>query len=298
VTSAVLVLVAGSEVRTLEPAWIRRALELCGGKPHWLAPGEAVEFAVPPGREATLREELAAAFADAPLDWALLSGVRRRKRVLVCDMDSTVIDVECIDELADYAGVRDRIAAVTQKAMAGEIDFEASLRLRVGLLEGVRLRDIDEICRERIHLVPGARTMVRTMQAHGAFCALVSGGFTEFSRYVRLLAGFDMDVANRLEVVDGRLTGVVLPPLHGPETKLETLLRLSHKFAAGPAEAVAVGDGANDLAMIRAAGLGVAFRPHAILRRAADAVIAHADLRAVLYFQGYRREEFVEDDAP
>ena len=289
----VLVLIAGGG--ELAPELVREAADLCAARPDWLGPGEALQLPVPPARRDAVREALPALLAGQRADGALLPRHGRRKRVLVCDMDSTAIQVECVDELARLAGLGPRIAAITRRAMAGELDFAASLRLRVALLEGLRLRDIDLICRERIQPTPGMRTLLRTMQAHGAFCALVSGGFTEFSRFVRWLLGFDMDLANELEVEDGVLTGRLRPPLRGPEAKRETLLRLAARYGSGPGDTLAVGDGANDRLMFEAAGLAVAFRPHAVLRPFAHAVLDHADLRAVLYLQGYRREEFVEE---
>ncbi len=292
--SELLYLVAPPERRPLDPALIRRAERLAGSGPRWLDPGGACALALERPLEGSRRAELLELVERAQIDHAVLPVSRRRKRLLVCDMDSTIIDIECIDELARHAGIGAEVAELTRRAMAGEIPFREALETRVRMLEGVPVRVIDEICRERLRLHPGARTLVRTMQAHGAFCALVSSGFTEFTRYVRTLVGFDMDQANTLEIRDGVLTGRLVPPLLGPESKDETLHRLGVTRGIATEDAVAVGDGANDIPMLRRAGLGVAYRGHPEVRRHADACITHTDLRSVLYFQGYARDAFRE----
>ncbi len=292
--SELLHLVAPSERGPLDPALVERARRLAGGSLRWLEPGTAAVIELERPADAPARAELTELLSTEPLDYALLPAAGQRKRLLVCDMDSTIIDIECIDELARHAGIGAEVAELTKRAMAGEIDFHQALETRVRMLEGLPVRVIDEICRERLQCNPGARTMVRTMQAHGAFCALLSSGFTEFTRYVRTVVGFDMDQANTLEIHDGVLTGRLVPPLLGPEAKHRTLHRLAAKQGIGTDAAVAVGDGANDIPMLEAAGLGVAYRAHPEVRRHARACIRHSDLRSVLFFQGFPREAFVE----
>jgi len=219
----------------------------------------------------------------------------RTKRILMADMDSTIIGVECIDEIADFAGVKARVAEITERAMAGEIGFEGALCERVALLEGLPEDTLDRVHADRIRLNPGARILVRTMAARGAATALVSGGFTWFTGRVAREAGFAEHRANTLETVAGRLTGTVATPILGQTAKLDALHEIAAELGADPSDAVAVGDGANDLAMIRAAGLGVGYRPKPALAAEADAVIAHADLTAVLHLQGLHADDFVRD---
>jgi phosphoserine phosphatase len=227
------------------------------------------------------------------LDHAVLSVEHRRKRLLVSDMDSTIITIECIDELADMAGIKPQIAAITRRAMNGELDFATALRERVALLAGLPRSAIDRVIRERLQLMPGARTLVRTMRAHGASTALVSGGFTAFTRHVQAVCGFDHEDANELEVGGDRLTGRLVGGMRGAAAKLETLERLRAALGLAADATMAVGDGANDLPMLQGAGLGVAFRAHERVRAAAPVRIDHGDLAALLFLQGYRREQFV-----
>lgn len=219
----------------------------------------------------------------------------RRKRLLLADMDSTVIPVECIDEIADFAGVKSQVAAITERAMLGELDFEAALRERVGLLEGLPEAALADVFAERIRLNPGARTLVRTMSAHGAHTALVSGGFSYFTERVASAAGFTEHRANRLLFVNGALSGAVAEPILGRAAKLGALKEISARMGIDPSDAIVVGDGANDLSMVEAAGLGVAFRAKPALVAGADAVIRHADLTALLYLQGYSEGDFATD---
>lgn len=285
---------AGAALADLVP--LSELARLAGEVPHWLDRGRAAELLFRASGDPARLRALAETLADAPVDHALLPARGRRKRLLLCDMDSTVVTIECIDELAAHAGIRERVAELTRRAMAGEIAFERAVTERVALLAGVPVRVIDEICRERLRLQPGARTLVRTMQAHGAFCALVSGGFREFTHYVRILAGFDADYANTLEVRDGLLTGRLVPPVLGPRAKFDTLRHLARVRGLDLSETLAIGDGANDADMIRAAGLGLAYRAHEVLRRVADACIDHTDLTTALHFQGFARDEFVPAD--
>lgn len=219
----------------------------------------------------------------------------RRKRLLVADMDSTIINVECIDELADFAGVKDQVSAITERAMRGELDFEAALRERVAMLKGLPVADLQRAYDDRVRLNPGARTLVRTMTAHGAKAFLVSGGFSFFTNRVAQAAGFDANRANTLIEAGDRLEGLVGDPILGKEAKLAALNEEAAALGIPLSETLAIGDGANDLAMIEAAGLGVAYRAKPIVAARADAKVDHADLTALLYFQGYRADAFVTD---
>ncbi|MEM7546531.1 MAG: phosphoserine phosphatase SerB [Pseudomonadota bacterium] len=247
--------------------------------------GNAVEMALSGGLDGVL-DIARAALGDAPVDANAVTTRGRRKQLLICDMDSTIIPVECIDEIADFAGVKDRVAAITERAMLGELDFEAALRERVALLEGLSEATLQTVYDERVTLNPGASEMVQTMAAGGALTALVSGGFDFFTERVAAAAGFQHHQANRLLVADGRLTGLPGDPILGRAAKLEALQRLSASIDAGPLDAVAVGDGANDLAMIEAAGLGVAYRAKPAVAARSDAQLNHSDLSAVLRLQG------------
>jgi phosphoserine phosphatase len=239
-----------------------------------------------------LRQEAAAAVAELPVDWALTPVEGRRKRLLVADMDSTIINVECLDELADFAGIKTEIAAITERAMRGELAFEPALIERVAKLKGLTLDALQRTYDERVRLNPGAATLVKTMAAHGARCVLVSGGFRYFTARVAKAAGFHADRANVL-LDDGRaLTGEVQRPILGRAAKLEALNTEAAALGINAADALAIGDGANDLDMIKAAGLGVAYRAKPLVAAEADAKIDHMSLEAALFFQGYRRSEF------
>jgi len=217
----------------------------------------------------------------------------RRKRLFLADMDSTMIEQECIDELADYVGLKTEVSAITERAMRGEIAFEPALRERVALLKGLPVGVIDEIIARRVTLMPGGRTLVRTMRAHGAYTCLVSGGFTAFTHDIAAMLGFNESRGNTLLIDDaGKLTGTVAEPVLGGEAKLATLVELRERRGLEAAETLAIGDGANDLAMIEAAGLGVAYHAKPKVAAAAAARIDHGDLTALLYLQGYRRDEF------
>jgi len=275
------------------------AAEIGATEPVWLAAGEACELAF----EATdlagaraVRERIAAGVGSAPIDVCVVPAAGRRKALLVADMDSTIIQQECIDEMADMLGLKSRIAAITERAMRGELPFEAALRERLGLLAGLEVSALQRVFDERVTLMPGARTLVATMRANGAFTALVSGGFSFFTSRVAAAVGFDVNQANELEIVEDRLTGGVVGSILGREAKLAALLH--YRDARGLAEAatMAVGDGANDLAMIEAAGLGVAYRAKPVVAAEADVGITHGDLTALLYLQGYRKADFVATD--
>jgi len=240
-----------------------------------------------------LRQEAAAAVAELQVDWALVPVAGRKKKLLVADMDSTIINVECLDELADFAGIKAEIAAITERAMRGELEFEPALCERVAKLKGLALGALQRTYDERVRLNPGARSLVKTMAANGARCVLVSGGFTFFSSRVAKAAGFHTDRANVLLDDGEALTGVVQKPILGKAAKLDALRSEAAALGLGADAALAIGDGANDLDMIKAAGLGVAYRAKPIVAAEADAKIAYMGLEAVLFFQGYRRTEFV-----
>ncbi|MEA3001233.1 MAG: phosphoserine phosphatase [Sphingomonadales bacterium] len=219
----------------------------------------------------------------------------RRRRLLVADMDSTMITVECIDELADYAGLKAEVAAVTERAMRGELAFEEALRARVALLKDLDEAAIDRCRAERVRLTPGARALVRTMRREGAYTVLVSGGFTRFAEPVGAEIGFDRVIANRLDSADGRLSGTVGEPIVGAETKKRALLDAAAERGLETGAALAVGDGANDIPMLEAAGLGIAYHAKPVAAAAAAARIEHNDLTALLYAQGYARSAWEAD---
>jgi phosphoserine phosphatase len=218
----------------------------------------------------------------------------RRKKLFLADMDSTMIGQECIDELADYAGLKAHVAAITERAMRGEIEFEPALRERVALLRGLAVGVVDEVLKQRITPTPGGRELVMTMRAHGAYTCLISGGFTLFSNAVAEMIGFQENRANELKVEDGKLSGEVVEPILGRAAKLATLIELRESFDLDEIDTLVTGDGANDLGMIEAAGLGVAYHAKPAVGAAAAARIDHGDLTALLYIQGYRRDEFVD----
>jgi phosphoserine phosphatase len=242
-----------------------------------------------------VRNALRKAMADQPLDWCVQPVEGRRKRLLIADMDSTIINVECIDELADFAGVKAQVSEITERAMRGELDFEAALRERVAMLKGLPLADLQRAYDERVRLNPGARTLVRTMTAHGAKAFLVSGGFSFFTSRVAEAAGFDANRANTLIETGDVLAGTVGEPILGKAAKLAALNEEAANLGVPLSATVAVGDGANDLAMIEASGLGVAYRAKPIVAAQAHAKVDQADLTALLYFQGYAQAEFVAD---
>ncbi len=232
------------------------------------------------------------ALAEEPVDANAVPAEGREKRLLIADMDSTIIQVECIDEIADVAGVGEQVAAITERAMQGELDFEGALLARVALLEGLAESALEEVWRKRVLLNPGAETLVRTMNARGAMTALVSGGFTYFAERVAEEAGFRVHQANTLLVEGGRLTGRPGLPILGREAKLEAMQRLCAEGGFGPEAVLAVGDGANDAAMVEAAGLGVAYRAKPALEARADAVLRWSDLTALLHLQGIADADF------
>lgn len=265
--------------------------ELGGGEFRWLLEGVACEFHIParPFREAKLWQQL----QDRGVDLVIQPAKGRHKKMLLADMDSTMIRQECIDELAAEAGVGERVAEITARAMNGELNFEEALRERVGLLAGLDESVIDTVLETRITPMPGGRELVATMKAKGAYCALVSGGFTDFTEAVARGFGFDENRANTLEIVDGKLTGRVVPPILGREAKVAALNEIVAARGLSPEDVLAVGDGANDLGMLGLAGAGVALHAKPAVAAQCSIRVNYGDLTALLYIQGYAREEFV-----
>jgi phosphoserine phosphatase len=259
----------------------------------WLAEGEALDLALPAPVDAALAAtRLRAALAGAPLDLVVQPAAGRRKKLLIADMDSTMIDQECIDELADEVGLKAAVAAITARSMNGEIAFEPALRERVALLKGLDEAVIERLVASRITLASGSRALVATMRAHGAWAALVSGGFTAFTSRIAARLGFDEHRANVLHVEAGRLAGTVAEPILGREAKAVALREICRRLGIGLDAAIAVGDGANDLDMLALAGSGVALHAKPAVAAQARMRIDHGDLTALLYVQGYRKSEF------
>lgn len=266
----------------------------CDAALRVLSEGVAVEFEVPPMDAARLEATLRDALSGAPIDIVVQRPDTRRKRLLLADMDSTMIEQECIDELADFVGLKPQVATITERAMRGEIAFEPALRDRVALLQGLSVGIVERIIAERITMMPGGRVLIATMRSVGAYACLVSGGFTLFTGPIGEMLGFDEDRANVLRVQNGAFTGKVREPVLGREAKLATLVELRERLSLRREDVLAVGDGANDLAMLGEAGLGVAYRAKPAVAAAAHARIDHGDLTALLYLQGFTAEEFVE----
>lgn len=274
----------GALVESLRNAW-------GGGEAQWLSPDEAAEFSLP-----AVPSNLWEVWADVQamgVDLVIQPLAGRRKAMLLADMDSTMIQQECIDELADVAGVGDRVKDITARAMNGELDFEAALRARVGLLKGLPDRVIGEVLDSRITLMPGGTVLLATMKAQGAYAALVSGGFTAFTAAVSERLGFDENRANSLLVEDGHLTGAVGMPILGQQAKVDALQEITARLGLVDADVLAVGDGANDLGMLRRAGMGVALHAKPSVAAQCDVRVNFGDLTALLFLQGYARSEFV-----
>ncbi|MBD0414766.1 phosphoserine phosphatase SerB [Oryzicola mucosus] len=259
----------------------------------WLASDIAADLQLPSGISAEEAEQaLRGALAGEPLDIVVQEAGNRVRKILIADMDSTMIDQECIDELADEIGVGAHIAAITARAMNGELAFEPALRERVSLLKGLDIGIVDRIIENRLTLAKGGRALVQTMKANGAYTALVSGGFDVFTARIGAMFGFDEHRANRLSEENGILTGTVTDPILGREAKATALTEIAARLGLDLGDALAVGDGANDLDMIRLAGMGVALHAKPAVAALARVRIDHGDLSALLYLQGYRLEDF------
>ncbi|SEM91323.1 phosphoserine phosphatase [Pseudorhodobacter antarcticus] len=272
-----------TSVESLRNAW-------GGGDAHWLNPAIAAEFTIP-AMPANLWDAWAG-LQPMGIDLVVQPSANRRKRVLLADMDSTMIQQECIDELADEAGVGAHVASITARTMNGELEFDAALRERVALLRGLPASVIDKVLANRITLMPGGPALLATMKANGAHAALVSGGFTAFTQHIASVLGFDENRANTLHIENGHLTGTVADPILGRQAKVDALHDITAKLGITPADVIAVGDGANDLGMLGLAGAGVALHAKPSVAAQCNIRINHGDLTALLYLQGYRIEDF------
>ncbi len=261
------------------------------GGDHWTA----MECTIDEDSVLELAEDLLHPLKDTPAEWSMIPDDRRRKKLLISDMDSTIIGQECIDELADFAGKKAEVADITERAMRGELDFDGALTTRVQMLAGLSVDVLEQCFSQRITLNPGARTVVQTMAANGAKCVLVSGGFTFFTSRVAKAAGFEADRANTLIIKDDKLTGDVQMPILGRQAKLDALNAECAAIGCDAFDVLAMGDGANDLAMIEAAGMGLAYRAKPVVADQADAAIKGPSLEPALFFQGYAESEFVRD---
>ncbi len=288
---SVLCLIANPAEPALDSTIVAAIQHETGGEINWLHQRVACDIVSP-----TAADPLPIAralLAGKPVDAALVPLAHRRKRVLVADMDSTMIEQECIDEIADAVGIKAEVASITERAMNGELDFAQALRTRVALVKGLERHVLEEIRRERITLAPGGRALVQTMKAYGAYTSLVSGGFTYFADYYAKRIGFDEAIANELVFDGDRLAGTVADPIVDKSTKLARLLALAEQENVAISQTMAVGDGANDLDMLKAAGLGVALHAKPFVAEQAQVRIDHGDLTALLYLQGFDDEDFV-----
>ncbi len=295
-TDYVLTLIGNAESAPLEPVHIKQVLQSLGlsGEADWLAPREACDLFIGSPLDAEIISRKAReVLAGSSIDAVCTRLEDRRKKLLISDMDSTIIDQECIDELADAIGIGSQVREITAAVIKGDISFPDALRKRLRLMKGMESRLLESVYEQRISLKPGARTLVQTMRHHGAFCILVSGGFTYFTSRIAARLGFHEHRGNELIFGNGQLTGEVKEPILGRSAKLETLVTLCEDKRLTPTDVLAVGDGANDIEMIQAAGLGVAFHDTGSLRKEANAHIEHGDLTTVLYIQGFRKSELV-----
>jgi phosphoserine phosphatase len=296
----VATLISDPAAAALDDATLARARGMlpAAGDPRWLAQRIAADIPFTPAGEndngtRAWSERLRASIADRPIDVVVQPQGDRRKRLLIADMDSTMIGQECVDELADKVGLKARVAAITERAMRGDIAFRPALRERVALLKGLPVSTIADVIAERIKLTDGGRILVATMRANGAYTCLISGGFTLFADRIAAMLGFDESRANTLVLADDRLAGKVEEPILGREAKLAALEELAARLGLSRDATLAVGDGANDLTMLLGAGVGVAYHAKPLVAGQARARVDYGDLTALLYLQGYRREEFV-----
>lgn len=272
---------------------VAKALEI-EAEPSWLKPRHACDLALATGERESVLGAARTALGTAKIDVVFQPTEGRRKKLLIADMDSTIIEQECIDELADSLGLRAAISDITERAMRGELEFESALRERVSLLKGLSEAELQRVYEQQITETPGGRALCATMRKNGATCALVSGGFTYFTSRVAASVGFQSNQANTLLIKDGSLTGEVADPILGKEAKRQALHAFTRDLGLNAIDSLAVGDGANDLAMIGDAGLGVAFHAKPVVAAAAAAQVNHGDLSALLYIQGYRADEITE----
>ena len=291
----VATLIANPSNPVLTPAIGERAAEATGSaRLYWLADGIACDIPLAEGADAAQAEAaIRAVIAGLPIDLVVQEEETRRKTLLIADMDSTMIGQECIDELAAEVGLKEMVSGITARAMNGEIAFEPALRERVALLKGLPVSVIGEVIEKRVTLTPGGRELVATMRAKGGYAALVSGGFTAFTSRVAEMIGFDENRANILVEEDGKLAGIVTDPILGREAKVTALEEIAARLGITPEQAIAVGDGANDLGMLQLAGSGVALHAKPAVAAEARMRIDHGDLTALLYIQGYRKADFV-----
>ncbi|AJC80115.1 phosphoserine phosphatase SerB-like protein [Rhizobium etli bv. phaseoli str. IE4803] len=291
----VATLVANPSNPVLTPGIAEQAAEAVAASGlYWLADGVACDIALRDGTDAQAAEaNILAVIASAPMDLVIQEQETRRKKLLIADMDSTMIGQECIDELAAEVGLKEKVAAITARAMNGEIAFEPALRERVALLKGLPISVVDEVIARRITLTPGGPELIATMKSKGHYTALVSGGFTVFTGPIAATLGFDENRANTLLEDGGILSGFVAEPILGKQAKVDALNEISARLGISPKEAMAVGDGANDLGMLQLAGSGVALHAKPTVAAQAQMRINHADLTALLYIQGYRKTDFV-----
>jgi len=260
--------------------------------PTWLAKGEAVDIHFNGPQTDVAESTILEILADAPIDVIAQRTYRRRKKLLIADMDSTIVTGETLDELAEFAGLKDEITAITKRAMRGELDFAQALHSRVKMLEGLNESFLSKTM-ESVELTQGATTLIRTMRASGAVTALISGGFSYFTDRVREQVGFHSSLGNQLEIINGKLTGNVIPPIVGKEVKLEMLIDIAEQQGLSLSETMSIGDGANDVPMLSKAGTGIAYHAHPVAREAARARLDHSDLTGALFAQGYQRDEFI-----
>lgn len=293
-SDSVVTLIANPANPRLSPTLAERARKaLNASAVYFLADGIACDIPLP-GNSADPKGELADLLADQEIDWVVQEADQRRKKALLADMDSTLIQQECIDELADEAGVGAYVSDITARAMRGELEFEPALRERVALLKDLPVEIIDNVLQNRITLMPGGPELVATMKANGAYCALVSGGFTQFTSRIADTLGFDEDRANTFLIRNGVLTGEVVPPILGRDAKVQALIDVASHKQINTNDIIAVGDGANDLGMLNLAGSGVALHAKPVVAEQARFRIDHGDLTALLYIQGYRKADFAK----
>jgi phosphoserine phosphatase len=289
----VATLIANPSSPVLTNTLVEVAAKTIGSKTvYWLADGLAADMLFT-GDHVNVRAKIEKIIADQPIDIIIQEQEGRRKKLLIADMDSTMIGQECIDELAGVVGLKAHVSAITARAMNGEIPFEDALRERVSLLKGLDANVVTTVIKERITLTPGGRELIATMKKNGGYTALVSGGFTSFTGPVSVMLGFDENQANILEEEGGLFTGTVREPILGRQAKADTLQTICTRLGITSAEAMAVGDGANDLSMIQMAGSGVALHAKPSVAAQAKHRINYSDLTALLYMQGYRKADFI-----